>query len=354
MRIYSFGGTPRDIGRAFGESCRADIHRLYSLRIDNAIAQALRYGGQVVDEARVLFVARRSLAATAAYDPAGFAELEGIAEGAGLPIEKVLALNGLTDFRDVLSWPHALDDGGCTAVVVARDRSASGEVLCGQTWDLATDNLPHTIGVRRAPVDAPETWCLTTDGCLSLIGMNAEGLAVGTTNIRTTDARPGVNYLSIIHRALACRDLDAAVAAIVEAPRAGAHFYYLADRRGRAALVECSALHAFREDLTAGVAVHANHCLLPETMALEGSVPSPSSRARQRRMSELAEGGPLRLADLEAAFADTANGPDAICRDDIDGLNTNGAVVMAPESGTMRVCHGAPSRGAWIELRAPA
>lgn len=329
------------------------MHRLYRLRIDNAIAQALRYGGQVVDEARVLLVARRSLAATAAYDPVGFAELEGIAQGADLPVEHVLALNGLTDFRDVLSWPHALDDGGCTAVVVARDRSATGEILCGQTWDLATDNLPHTIALHRVPEGAPETWCLTTDGCLSLIGMNGEGLAVGTTNIRTTDARPGVCYLSIIHRALACRDLESAVAAITSAPRAGAHFYYVADRHGRAALVECSAAHAFREDLTTGVAVHANHCLLPETRAIEGNVPSPSSRARQARMSELAERGPLRLADLEAAFADTANGPDAICRDDIDGLNTNGAVVMAPESGVMRVCHGAPSRGAWVDLHRP-
>jgi len=352
MRIHSFRGSPREIGRAFGEATRADIHRLYSLRIDNAIAQALRYGGQVADEARVLFVALRSLAATAAYDPAGFAELEGIAQGADLPIEKVLALNGLTDFRDVLSWPHALDDGGCTAIVVARDRSATGELLCGQTWDLATDNLPHTIGVRRTPDDAPETWCLTTDGCLSLIGMNAEGIAVGTTNIRTTDARPGVGYLSIIHRALACRDLDAAVAAIADAPRAGAHFYYVADRRGRAALVECSATAAHRHDLTHGVAVHANHCLVPETQAIEGNVPSPSSCARQLRMSALAEAGLLGLADLEAAFADTANGPDAICRDDIDGLNTNGAVVMAPESGIIRVCHGVPSRGRWIDLRA--
>lgn len=354
MRTYTFRGAPRAIGRAFGESCRREIHELYARRIDNAIAQALRYGGQVVDEARVLTVARRSLDATRGFDARGFDELEGIAEGAALPIERVLALNGLTDFRDVLSWPRALDEGGCTAIVAARDATVRGDVLCGQTWDLATDNLPHTIGVHRVPDDGPETWCLTTDGCLSLIGMNSEGVAVGTTNIRTTDARPGVNYLSILHRALGERDANGAAAVIAGAQRAGGHFYYVADRSGRAVTIECSARAAHRDDLASGVAVHANHCLRPENQSLEGSVPTSSSRARQARMGELGAGrlGRLEVEDLQAFFADTEHGADAIARDDVDGLNTNGAVVMAPERGLVLVHHGVPTRGAWLDLRA--
>lgn len=354
MRTYTFRGSPRAIGRAFGETCRADIHELYARRIKNAIAQALRYGGQVVDEARVLLVARRSIEATQAHDPAGWVELEGIAEGADLALEKVLALNGLTDFRDVLSWPRALDEGGCTSIVAARDATADGQVLCGQTWDLATDNLPHTIAVHRVPTNAPETWCLTTDGCLSLIGLNSEGVAVGTTNIRTTDARPGVNYLSVIHKALSHRDAESAARSIVEAHRAGAHYYYVCDASGRVVTVECSAREAWRDDVTSGIAVHANHCERRETKAIEGSTPTSSSKARAARMAALAEAdrGRLTLGDLERFFADGENGADAIARDDIDGLNTNGAVVMSPEAGIIRVHHGVPTAGRWIDLRA--
>ncbi|MFO0747050.1 MAG: hypothetical protein U1F43_15510 [Myxococcota bacterium] len=66
------------------QDLREPIHALYARRIDNAIAQALRYGGQVVDEARVLLVARRSMDATRAYDPAGAGLEIGIAEGADL------------------------------------------------------------------------------------------------------------------------------------------------------------------------------------------------------------------------------------------------------------------------------
>lgn len=368
MRILSLAGSPRDIGEAFGEISRPEIHELYRRRVDNAIAQALKYGGQRVDEGQLLAVAQASIDVTRDYHPAGMDELEGIAAGAEMLLVKVLAMNGLTDFRDVLSWPgnaaagsdtpavspsdavarRPADLGGCTAIVVQKDRA--GAVLCGQTWDLATDNLPFVIGMVRAPMDGPVTRTLTTDGCLSLIGMNDRGIAVGTTNIRTKDARAGVNYLSIIHKALAAESFEAAVEAVVTAPRAGAHFYYVADSE-QVALLECSAMVAQRHDLARGVAVHANHCLLPENQAIEGSPATSSSRFRQARMEALA-GAVKRLGPevVQGFFADVEGGSDAICRDDIDGLNTNGAVVMVPEQGLIRIVHGVPSRGLWVDL----
>lgn len=355
MRVLNLAGSVQEIGEAFGAVSRTEIHELYRRRIANAIAQALKYGGQRVTEPDVLAVAAASIDVTRAYHADGFAELEGIARGADLPVVKVLAMNGLTDFRDVLSWPgnagvdgRVPDLGGCTAIVAQADRA--GEILCGQTWDLATDNLPFTIGMVRAPRGGPVTRTLTTDGCLSLIGLNDRGIAVGTTNIRTRDARPGVNYLSVLHKALAQTSLTAAIDAVVSAPRAGAHFYYLADA-GRAVLIECSAQHAHRRDLGAGVAVHANHCLEPENQAIEGSVPTSSSKFRQARMEALAASAARLSPDvIQGFFADVAGGADAICRDDCDGLNTNGAVIMAPGSGLIRIVHGVPIRNAWIDL----
>ena len=358
MRILTFTGTPRHIGEAFGEASRDNIHELYRRRVDNAIAQALKYGGQTVTEADLLGVAARSLEPTRHYDPTSFTELEGLAAGADLPLVKLLAMNGLTDFRDVLSWPAsadpaAIDTGGCTAILAHRD-ATDGQVLCGQTWDLATDNLPFVLGVVRRPTDLPATVTLTTDGCLSLIGLNEHGLAVGTTNIRTTDARPGVNYLSIIHKALAQTSFDAAVATIVDAPRAGAHYYYVADAHGRATTLECSARHAHRLDLTSGVAVHANHCLLPANRAIEGTPPNASSLHRQARLERLATARPITAGLMQSFFADTDGQNNAICRDDFDGLNTNGAVVMAPERREIHLVHGVPSKNPWHTLHVTA
>src|SRR5262245_32186609 len=104
LRVLHFAGTPARMGEAFGESCREAIAELYALRLENALAQALRHGGRRASEADLLALAGASLASCEAFHPEGAAELAGIARGARLAPERVLALNGLTDFRDALAW----------------------------------------------------------------------------------------------------------------------------------------------------------------------------------------------------------------------------------------------------------
>lgn len=355
MRVLSFAGSCAAIGEAFGEACRSEIAELYAARLRNAVAQAKQHGGRDVGEQALLDVARACIPATAAYHPDGFAELQGIARGAKLSVEQIVAMNGLTDLRDVLAWGGELETfGGCSAFVVAGDWTANGKLLCGQTWDLATDNLPHVVAVHRRPDRGPQTWTLTTVGCLSLIGLNEAGIAIGTTNIRTTDARPGVTYLSLIHKALSTTTLDDAAAAIRDARRAGAHFYYLADAHGHARALECTPAHVDEAVIESGAYVHTNHCLVAEHQALEGDTPSASSHARQDRLEALIAED-CHTADLDAAtrwLGDRANGVNAISRSDFDGITSNGAVVMEPESGTIWVAHGPPHEASWLDLRA--
>jgi isopenicillin-N N-acyltransferase-like protein len=365
VRVLSFSGTPSAIGEAFGESCRDAIHELYHRRLANAIGQAREYGGRNVGEATVLAVAAACLAPTRAHHPDGFAELEGIARGSNLSLDRVVAMNGLTDIRDVLAWGGELEAlGGCSAFLVQGDATASGRLLAGQSWDLATDNMPYVVAVRRDVTGGPSTRALTTVGCLSLIGINELGIAVGTTNLRTTNARPGVCYLSLIHKALASRDLAGALAAIEQAPRAGAHFYWLAlagdvpgcEGRERAFAIECTPDHVERLEIEHGEHVHTNHCQIPRHQAIEGNTPSASSHARFTRLSELIAADRGR-ADLEASkrwLSDRANGENAISRTDFGGISSNGAVVIEPASRTIQVGHGPPhllAADAWLAVR---
>ncbi len=341
------------MGQQFGEQCRGEIETFYKLRVANAIAQAKQHGGRDVDEATLLRVAHACVEPTRQYHPAGWEELEGIADGANLSPEKILATNGLTDLRDILAWHGDLESfGGCSSVVVGADRNENGHGLCGQTWDLATDNMPYVLVVRRSPSDGPSTRSLTTVGCLSLIGLNERGIAVGTTNIRTKDPRAGVTYLSIIHKVLHCETLEAATAAVVDAPRAGAHYYYLMAKDSRAAAIECSASRAEVHPVRDGVFVHTNHCLVPAHQEIEASTPASSSHARQSRLESLVD--EAKTADspgtIEAAFGDRANGENAISRVDFNGISSNGAVVMEPAAGLFRACHGTPHDAEWLEI----
>ncbi len=357
MRVLSFEGTYEAMGEAFGESCRQEIAMLYEARLANAQEQAQSYGGRTVSEAEVLEVSASCLKLRAEFDQDGYEELLGIGRGAGLSLEKVWAMNALTDLRDVLAFgdPGLLGrplEEGCSSFVLGPKHVSRGAGMLGQTWDLATDNMPYVLMVRRKPVHAPATLSLTTVGCLSLIGMNEAGIAIGTTNIRTRDARLGVGYLDIIHKVLATTSLESAQTVISDAPRAGAHYYYLMDGRGQFACMECTAETAEVIATEGPWMVHCNHVMSESLQDLEVNVSSSSSRCRQSRLESLLKGHEGRLDEtrLGGFLADHDGAGNALCRHDFGGISSNGSVIMSPGERKMWVVHGQACSGQWLEL----
>ena len=348
LPVIELAGSPRHMGEAFGEICRQEIPELYALRLQAAIRFAAAKG-RTVREEQVLDLSGECVRITEAYDPVGYEEFAGIARAAEISPARLYALQGLTDLRDVLGFGAAPAGVGCSSFVVAPDRSATGHLLLGQTWDLMTDNMPYVRLLRRRPDNAPETWAVTLVGCLSLIGINAAGVAVGNTNLQTTDARPGVQYLTVLHRALRCASLAEAVACIRDAPRAGAHYYYAA-AGNTACGTECSALRSIPFWIERGTFVHCNHALSPEIAAVEAPQAGVSSHHRQERLGELlaTHDGPIGIEDLKRILADHEGGPDrCICRHDFAGVSTNATVILCPATREIHACRGQAHVGEW-------
>ena len=127
MRRFSFHGTAEQIGEAFGEACRDEISQLYHFRVANALAQAKEYGGRTVDEATLLRLSARCLLVSERFDPQVYRELLGIARGSGLSPEQIPAMNGLTDFRDVLAFGDLdLAEEGCSSFIITGERTRNG------------------------------------------------------------------------------------------------------------------------------------------------------------------------------------------------------------------------------------
>src|SRR5690606_11141422 len=133
------------------------------------------------------------------WDPKGFEELAGIAEGANLEAPLLYTITNMTDMRDAVLLSakegEPFDKAsveGCTSVLVPRTHTRSGLPLVGQTWDLNPPDVEFVVAIHRKPSDGPETFSVTCVGCHSLMGMNEHGLAVGTTNIKTFGSHEGV------------------------------------------------------------------------------------------------------------------------------------------------------------------
>lgn len=350
LPIVELAGSPRRMGEAFGESCRDQTRELYAIRMKWAIRFAQEQGRAVTEE-QVLDLCRQCLPLTEACDPVGFEEFTGIAAAAGLSPAQLYALQGLTDLRDLLAFGPQPASEGCSSFIVAPDRAADGQLLVGQNWDLQTDNMPYVCLVHRRPVGQPETWALTLTGCLTLIGLNAEGIAVGNTNLSTRDVRLGVQYLTVLHRALRARSFSEAVESIRQALRAAAHYYYVAGPGGMAVGLECSAQRAVAFEVRSGTFVHCNHALSREIAELEVEPPAPSTSYRQKRLEELlrAHRGAIGIEDLKQYLSDHEGGVDrCLCRHDCEGISTNAAVILSPGTGQIHACRAQPHLGEWV------
>ncbi|MFW5845029.1 MAG: C45 family autoproteolytic acyltransferase/hydrolase, partial [Planctomycetota bacterium] len=206
--------------------------------------------------------------------------------------------------------------------------------------------------VHRLPTTGPETWSITLAGCPNLIGMNEHGLFWGTTNIKTNDARIGVGYMDVLHRASRCQDREVAIALIADAPRCGAHTYWLADSSGATEL-ECSATRHERRDCTDVPLVQTNHCLAPCIAELAAEPVSSSSARRLRRATDALAHGPVSIDDIRRLFADRSDGVDSISRLPEDGTDTttNACIIARPQRRELLCCRGPADRGQWRHLR---
>lgn len=349
LPIIEVAGTPRAMGRGHGESVRTLVREFIEdrVRAGRLFVRQRRTGGDLPAAAAAC------LAALRAWDAAGWEEHHGVAEGAGVdPVELYAAAN-LTDVRDVAAFRPlgpAAEREGCTTALVPAAASATGAPLAAQTWDLNPPDLAFVIALRRRPADSPATVSVTCAGCPNLMGLNAAGLAFGTTNLKVHGVRPGVPYLSLLHRMSRCRDRAEAAALLSAAPRAAAHSYWLADPSGIEDW-ECTADAAVRRGGD-GPLCRTNHCLEPAHAVREDEPPTASSQARLRCARAALAAGPVGIGELRRLFADRSLGADSVNRwpEDATGTATNACMIAEPAERRLHACRGPADRGAWITL----
>lgn len=346
-------GSVTAMGEAHGAALRQKIRAFVPMRFDATLEYLRALGYHEV--APLVDIGRKCMEIYEKWDPLGHAEHLAIARGAGVDAAELYTAANMTDMRDVLALGPELpaDAEGCTAVLIPQGFSRSGHRLAAQTWDLNPQDLEYVVAIHRRPDRGPATWSVTCTGCLSLVGMNELGLAVGTTNIKTRGSHVGVGYMGVLHKMLNAQTFQDAAEICQTAPRAAAHTYWLASE-AHLAEWETTAWSAIRRDAVQEPLARTNHCLVAEHAQLQGEPASSSSQARLVRMNaRLRDDGPHDVQSLQAIFADRQDGIDSINRfaEDGEGTSTNSVVVAIPALKTLWACRGSADRGDWVELK---
>jgi hypothetical protein len=290
-------GSPYEIGRQLGELARPDMAAYLA---QSAAWRAVgRWRGHP-------FTAALREAAQAAF-PDHVRELDGLADGLGLPADEVFIWNCRGELL------HRTPDG-CTTLA-ARGRAAR-LIAHNEDGDPFLRERCRLVDVR--PTGRPGFISFYYPGSLPghTFAVNRAGLVQTINNLRIAEPDVGVPRMILARAVLDCTSLDAAVR-VLSAPRRASGFHHMLGCAGEARLLSIEA--SVRRTSVAQVerlAGHANHMIHAGCDA-EAQIVTASSRDRQARLEQLLPGldAPDETALLRV-LADRAPGVLPIYRDD--------------------------------------
>jgi len=337
--VFAAGG-PRERGRSYGAAARDRVHGTVALYEGIFEAYAGLRWPQVRDRAG------RFVEAIDAYEVEILPEIEGIAEGAGLEAEDVLAANLRTEIMfglDTRPRQAALKE--CTALGVG-----GSAPLVAQTWDWKPGARETVVLLACAPHRGPGFVTMVEAGLLAKCGMNDAGIGLATNALQSSLDRgePGVPFHAILRRVLMSASFEEAREAIVGGPRASSANYLIGDATGQVADLEVipgGSDGVYEPE----VAVHANHFLRPSPRPFKdvGRLDGEDSLQRQARGQDALAGGIGSVAQMQQALASHDGAPMSVCAhggdpDPVMDYVTVAAMVADLGSGVLHAAEGNP------------
>lgn len=315
----------------------------------------------------VLDQASEFIPAIERYDADIMEEMRGLADGAGLSLEEVVALNARYEFVWAVVGVGQAVGGECTALAAAPKATSSRHTLIGQNWDYKPRVRDQCILLKIEQGDKPDILMHTEAGVIGQKGMNSAGMGL-CVNALVSDRdgfEPKTPFFVTCRRVLNSERLGDAVGAVLAAERAASGNFLIAHAEGEIIDLEAAPSDVGFMYPKDGVLAHGNnfveflHSDIKDTF--KAVVPDTLIRTfrAQRLLSE--ERGVINLETFKRILRDHFNWPNSICRHQDERLpvdlriETVASVIMDLNAGMFYVSDGAPCGGEYrvLSLKAP-
>ena len=241
---FTFSGDARTRGLAYGRTLSERIHAVFAHYRDRLFAKS------DLSEAQLTARAEQVRALIADFNYEYVAELDAIAEAAGMPRWQIYVLNARTEILNA-------QVGECTSVCFPQAR------LLGQTWDWFEEFEEFAVLVTYEQPDDSHVFAFTEPGMLAKIGFNSAGVGVCLNFLEHKHALDGLP-VHILTRAILDTDSVAAARACIERSGHGKSSHFLiADSDGDALSIEFMGAVSAEVEPTGTVYLHTNHCIFP-------------------------------------------------------------------------------------------
>lgn len=309
-------GSRRELGRQHGEAARSQIRD----SIGYYQQSFKRITG--LEWAEIRRNAPRWVAPIDSYLPEISQEIRGIAEGAGVEFEDVLALNARGELSTHNPFAEEAEEG-CSSYALLPQASGDGHVYCGQNWDWRCEISGTVVLLRITQPDRPTIIMQTEAGQVGRHGANSAGIALNANGLGTRWGKGiGVPQPIIRRKILESADMQSALRAVFESRQSLCTNLLVTHRDGFAIDLETTPDRHGWMYPTDGLLVHTNHFIafVPEQIA---ATYRPFSVNSLWRLPRLTEG--LRAAKqpgdativrgaIASALRDHFGYPNAVCK----------------------------------------
>jgi isopenicillin-N N-acyltransferase-like protein len=349
-------GGPAERGQQYGAQAASRIKR--GIEIYQEIFE--HYAGW--DWAKVVKHAHSFEPVFESYRSHFLTEMRGIAEGAGVSLGDILALNVRTEVMFAGVARAAAKE--CTAFVALPEVTKDRHTLIGQNWDWKPATSETLVILEVEPEKGPRFVTVVEAGMLAKIGFNSAGIGL-TTNALVSDhdkGLPAVPYHAVLRAVLESETPAAALLAITYHRRSSSANYLIGHRDGEAINVETAPgdySRVYVQFPEGEVYGHANHFASPGFGLKDvGMWEGPGSLFRAHRVKKLLErsAGEVTVEVSQKVLTDHFSNPSSICShtdpklSPVEQFATITSVIMDLDTREMWVTNGNPCQTPYHHL----
>ncbi len=340
-------GGPRERGRQYGQQAAERVQRSVAL-----YRRMFAYYADW-DWERVTAHAREYRSVIEAVHPRYLEEMAGMAEGAGLVLDDILAINVRTEVMFAAVARKAA--GECTSFAALPAATADGHTLIGENWDWKRHMTDTTVVVEAVQDEGPAYVTVVEAGLLAKAGMNSAGIGLAANSLVSDQDRGeiGLPYHVILRAILDAPNLPAALDAVARHRRSAAANYLVASREGMAVDIETAPgdhANVWLSWPKDGTIVHTNHYTCDTGLKDVMRWWTPDSPFRLQRASVIIDDarGQIDAATLQSVMRDHVNHPVGICAHpdptlpDLDQDMSVAGILFDLDSATMWLADGQP------------
>ncbi|MFD1065698.1 C45 family autoproteolytic acyltransferase/hydolase [Oceanobacillus locisalsi] len=300
-------GTPYQIGYQHGRTLKEKVHNSLAT-YEKMFRETSGYSWKEACEKALLH-----LTAIEKYNQNYMKEMEGVANGANVEFEDILALNT----RSEIALANSPD--GCTSFALTNPKTL--RTWAAQNWDWKGEQIDSLISLEIQQANLPTIQMVTEAGIIGKIGCNSEGVGVCLNALVTNTWQPKVPIHLGLRAILESVSIEKAISRVDDNQMASPANFLIASYTGQSVNMEVSPVHTEKINAKSGTIIHTNHICAEEMQQKVREEVFLDSYDRLSKIDELTKNltnEDIEEKDLFLLLSDHENYPVSICRHDFE------------------------------------